>query len=184
MKRALDNLLEEPLVDYKTLFETEKIDNADDALTSAYFRNQKKLLVSLLNTENDTDTQKEDTIKKISALEYPEQFEVASEYSEIILLEEWKNIENISARLIEITDPHIFLECLIDKEKGIYEERVFRPTLFKGFKLKIGMLFYLRFFQRANEMKIQIHDDPNLTLQDDFPKISLAKKYKNSRLFK
>jgi len=184
MKLTLDNLLEEPLTEYKTLLETEKIEDTEDTLTSTYFKTQDKLLVSLLDTENDTDTQKEDTTKKICVLEYPEQFEVASEYTEKIILEAWRNIENISARLIEITDPHILLECLVDKEKGIYEERVFKPTLFKGFKLEIGKLFYLRFFERANEMKIQIHDDPDLTLQDDFPKISLAKKYKTSRLFK
>jgi len=50
---------------------------------------------------------------------------------------------------------------LIDRETGICEERGFRSSLFDGYNLKIGDLFYLRFFKRPNEMKMEVHNGTN-----------------------
>lgn len=105
-------------------------------------------------------------------------------YSDSIVLKGWKNVENISARLIEHFDDVVILECLIDKELKLYEEREFRSSLFEGYDLEIGNLFYLRFFDRQNETKMEIHNDPRLTFIEDFPKMNFTKLFKQSKLFK
>jgi hypothetical protein len=101
-----------------------------------------------------------------------------------VILKGWKNVENISARLIDSFDNTVVLECLIDKENGIYEEREFNNSLFVDYKKEFGSLFLLRIFERQNEVKLQIHNDPGLTLAEDFPKTDFVKKYSNSFLFK
>jgi len=101
-----------------------------------------------------------------------------------VILQNWKNVENISARFIEHYDDIVILECLIDKENDEYEEREFRASLFQGYELKEGNLFYLRFYDRANETKMEIHNDPGLVNIKDFPKMDFKAKLENSKLFK
>ena len=101
-----------------------------------------------------------------------------------VILRGWKNIENVPARLIEKYDEIVVLECLIDKETRHYEEREFRLKLFDGYDLSIGALFYLRVFERPNEIRMEIHDDPRLVFESDFPKGDFARLFKESKLFK
>jgi hypothetical protein len=111
--------------------------------------------------------------------------EVSTEqFTDRVIITSWKNVENISARLIDSYDSSVILECLIDKESGIYEEREFRASLFNGYDIKQGNLFYLRVFERQNEVKLEIHDDPGLTRIEDFPKMDFVEKFSKSRLFK
>jgi len=105
-------------------------------------------------------------------------------FSDQIIITSWKNVENISARLINSYDNTVILECLIDKETNTYEEREFRTSVFTGYELEPGNLFYLRVFERQNEIKLEIHDDPGLTRLEDFPKMDFVEKFSNSRLFK
>lgn len=100
-----------------------------------------------------------------------------------ILLETWKNVENFPARLIESYDNVVILECLVDKDNSLYDEREFSTTLFKGYSLEIGSLFYLRIFERRNEIRMEIHNDPGLTFKNDFPKENFEDKFKNSSFF-
>jgi hypothetical protein len=104
--------------------------------------------------------------------------------SDHVIIRGWKNVENISARQINSYDDTVVLECLIDKELGIYEEREFRISLFDGYEIKFGNLFLLRIFERQNEIRIEIHNDPELTLKDDFPKLNFVERFGNSRLLK
>lgn len=104
--------------------------------------------------------------------------------SDAIFLERWKNVENISARLIEFYEDVVILECLIDRELGIYQEREFSASLFLEYELRIGDLFYLRVFERPSEMKLEIHNDPNLTFEKDFPKLDFKQLFNKSKLFK
>ena len=101
-----------------------------------------------------------------------------------IFISNWKNFENISARLLDSYDNIVLLECLIDRDEWIYEEREFDLDLFEEYDLTVGNLFYIRFFKRPNEMKMQIHNDPKLTFSTDFPKTNLKSKFKQSKLFK
>lgn len=99
------------------------------------------------------------------------------------VLHAWKNIENISARLIDTYGKVVLLECLLDKEQGIYEEREFSKMQFEGYELVAGNLFYLRFFVRAHEVRMEVHNDPGLVLSDDFPTIDYRAVFKKSKLF-
>lgn len=96
----------------------------------------------------------------------------------------WRNYENVSARLIEVTDDGVVLECLIDRDNEFYEEREFRKSILEGFDLTLGKLFFLRFFERENANKIEAYDDAGLTNQNDFPKTDFKKLFDNSQLFK
>lgn len=104
--------------------------------------------------------------------------------SDAVIIRGWRNVGNISARLIEFYDTVVVLECLIDKELGIYEEREFRLSLFSEGDLKIGNLFYLRIFERKYESRIEIHSDPKLTFIEDFPKMDFKRFFEKSKLFK
>lgn len=96
----------------------------------------------------------------------------------------WKNTENISARLIERYDDKVILECLIDKDEEFYEEREFSESLFEGYDLELGTLFYLRVFKRPNEIRMEVHCDPRLVNPSDFAKIDFEDAFKKSKLFK
>ena len=102
----------------------------------------------------------------------------------IPFLNVWKNTENVSARLIEFYDDIVVLECLVDKENWIYEEREFPASLFEEFSLQIGKLFLLRVLNRPSQSKIEIHDNPNLTSQSDFPKLDFKEVFKDFVLFR
>lgn len=101
-----------------------------------------------------------------------------------IHLEPWRTIENIPSRVVQISEEIVVLECLVDSENKKYEERIFLSSLFKGIPLSEGKYLYLRFLERSNELKIQVHDDKNLISKDDFPSESLVEKYKDHRLFR
>ncbi len=142
-------------------------------LTSDYFKEKNAFLDNLFSPESQADAN----------VKIEEQTKVSPFY-EGVLLENWKNTENVSSRLIEYNDDSVILECLIDREQEIYEEREFVITLFEGYNVEVGSLFYLRFFERRNELKLEIHDDPGLTRADDFTSKNLTELFKQSRLFK
>jgi hypothetical protein len=106
--------------------------------------------------------------------------EVTAEYSDHVVLHGWKNVENISSRLISTYDNIVLLECLIDREEGIYEEREFSLSLFEGYEINTGSLFYLRVFERPHEIRIEVHNDPGLTHAEDFPSIDFKELYNKS----
>ena len=145
---------------------------------SADFIRKKDFINDLLNPNEKLDP----SIKLREGRLSPE---ITTEpFSDQIIITSWKNVENISARLISSYDNTVILECLIDKETNTYEEREFRASVFTGYALEQGNLFYLRVFERQNEIKLEIHDDPGLTRIEDFPKMDFVEKFSNSRLFK
>jgi hypothetical protein len=177
-KKTIEDLLEDPINQTQTL---DKIDlvGSDPTYSSTHFIEKDNFLKALVNLQSPSNAPFEEIDKKIKETQgYP------SSGSGFIGVQGWKNIENISARLIEVQDDAVILECLIDKELGVYEEREFRISLFAGYDLKIGNLFYLRFFDRQNETRMEIHNDPKLTFADDFPKKDFTKLFKTSKLFK
>ncbi|MBL7763395.1 MAG: hypothetical protein JNL23_08200 [Chitinophagaceae bacterium] len=104
--------------------------------------------------------------------------------TDAVIFAAWKNTYNISARLIEHYDEVVMLECLIDKEEKVYETREYQSSLFLGYDLIIGSLFFLRYFERKNEVRLEVHNDPRLTSLDDFPKTDFKKLFNESKLFK
>ena len=163
---------------YKAFIKLEELEDFEVNLLSERFFSQETFLSNLF---------KPDEIKtSITGLkeECENTLENVSIGTDRIVLKNWKNVSNISARLVEVLSDTIILECLIDKENKIYEEREFQSKLFEGYELKVGSLFLLRLFERQNEMKLQVYNDPELTLVDDFPKLEYYKSFKDSKLFK
>ena len=97
--------------------------------------------------------------------------------SEGNVLKGWKLVETLSARLIEYYDNIVVLECLIDKENHLYEEREFEIFLFEGFKLEAGKYFKVCKFQKPNQVMLEIKENPGLILESDFPNIDFANKF-------
>jgi hypothetical protein len=91
----------------------------------------------------------------------------------------------IISKLLEVTESTYLLECLVDSDKSIYEERYFNKSLFEGYPDKIGTLFIIELTQLKNEERIKIIYDKSLS-DDLFPKLylNLSKLFKESDLFK
>jgi len=156
--------------------------NRNDFFSSSVFIEKDDFLTSLLNTQSPETSPSflanlsETGESKIEIGQFTE--------TKKITLGGWKNVENISSRLIDKYDDVVVLECLIDKEAGIFEEREFRKSLFENYDLTIGSLFYLRFFDRSNETRMEVHNDPDLNFSGDFPKMDFKALIGGSKLFK
>lgn len=162
--------------EFRANIQLEECDINNEFLTSDNFLIQNELLNNLFSNESN--------LFKTELKEIERKEKEVAHFSDKVIISNWKIVENISARIIEYYDNTVVLECLIDKDNWIYEEREFQSSLFHGYEIKIGNLFLLRIFERQNEIKIQIHNDPGLTLLEDFPKISFVESFQNSRLFK
>jgi hypothetical protein len=166
----------------KSLVELECFEENSDEFNSPKFLERDSLLKGLLNPDEHKSPSffqfEEFSEKQVSLTELP-----TTVSSDKIILSGWKNVENISSRLIEKYDETVVLECLIDRESGIYEERIFRSSLFSEYNLCEGQLFYLRFFERKNEIKMEVHDGLGIVQETDFPKFNFVEKFKNSKLF-
>jgi hypothetical protein len=163
-----------------SLVQIETIQNEKEIFQSTNFFLKEKFIKTILNTISSNDPTSFHPEYSQKLFEFSEFKAVGSD---VTVISGWKNIENISAKLIECYDDIVVLECLIDKETHIYEEREFRLSLFEGYDLTIGNLFYLRFFDRQNETRMEIHDDPALTFAADFPKRDFSELFRNSKLF-
>jgi hypothetical protein len=141
-------------------------------------------LKQLFETESDTEILSDENLEEFSNELSASKHKQPILGVDRIVLSGWKNIENIPSRLLENHEKSVILECLIDRENRTYEEREFKKSLFEGYDLQIGNLFYLRVFERPNELKIEVHDSPGLTSSDDFPKLDFESLIRSSRLFK
>lgn len=148
-----------------------------ETYSSTNFNNKQEALRVLFHSKHLSTSA--DVISRLHNAE-----ELATFGADTVVLRGWKNVENISARLIEVYDDVVVLECLIDRDKGIYEEREFRASLFEGYNLIPGSLFYLRFFDRPNETRMEVHNDPKLSFKEDFPERDFKEIFSASKLFK
>lgn len=107
---------------------------------------------------------------------------VFEKLQEGVILKNWKLINNIPSRAIEWDEEknEMVLECLVDREPNVYEERVFPFSLFKGFKLEEFQKFLVLIYEREAEMKIEIHSKAGLVKDSDFPKVDFVELFKNS----
>lgn len=101
-----------------------------------------------------------------------------------VFITPWRTKKNIHARLIEFSDQEVTLECLIDRENMVYEEKTFDINLFSDYELLIGALFNLRYLERKNEIRMQVLNDPMLTNANLFPKTNFKSLFDRSILFK
>jgi hypothetical protein len=156
-----------------------RLNDPDDGYSSFKFQ-QNKLLLQDIFSNSGLTTRSTDSVNSVSVSNSPQTFNFNADS---VAIKPWKSVENISARLIEFYDNVVVLECLIDKENGIYEEREFRSSLFNGYDMTVGNLFYLRIFDRDNQTRMEVHNDPDLTNAEDFPKMNFTKLFSNSKLF-
>jgi hypothetical protein len=89
----------------------------------------------------------------------------------------------IPAKLLNIYDDIYLLECLIDSQNKIYEEREFNKSLFDGFPDKIGTIFILELTKLQNEERLKVFYEESYSEEDYFPKIDLDLYFKKSKLF-
>lgn len=91
-------------------------------------------------------------------------------------------IANISSKILAFDYENVYVECLIDKESGQYEERTFQIDLFEDCKLKIGHLFKIEIYKvDKNKQMISIVYDAMVD-ENDFPKINFAEEFKDLKL--
>lgn len=102
--------------------------------------------------------------------------------NEGLIFRQWRNTENISSRVIEFDELTVVLECLIDKEDLIFEERVFKRSIFSHYELRLGKLFKLCMYERPGQVMMEIKDNPKLIQDEDFPKITFRDKFKNIKI--
>lgn len=153
----------------------------DELFASTNFINQHDMLRSFVNVQS-TSKPSFSPSKFDSPVKTPINFTGIG--SDFVTIQSWKNTENISARLIEHYDDLVILECLVDKELKVYEEREFKKSLFSDYELIAGNIFYLRIFERKNEIRMEIHNDPKLTFKEDFPELDFTSIFTKSKLFK
>jgi hypothetical protein len=88
-----------------------------------------------------------------------------------IIQEKWDYIENIDSQILEISDEYVILNCLIDKEKRIYQQRSFKKIFLNNINLEINQLVIIRIFGRAGEIRYKFEDGNNIIPSEyfDFP---------------
>jgi len=174
----IQDLLEQSFNEDRSLV---AIPEKDELFASTNFISHHDMLRSLLNIQS-TSKSSLYASKFESPVNIPTNFTGIG--SDFVAIQSWKNTENISARLIDHYDDLVILECLVDKEFKVYEEREFKKSLFSDYELIIGNIFYLRIFERKNEIRLEIHNDPKLTFKEDFPELDFTSIFIKSKLFK
>lgn len=97
---------------------------------------------------------------------------------------DWKNIENISAKVIEITDESVIVDCLIDKSSFHYQKRSFNKNIFKYIKgLQVGKFILIRVYELPPETKLRIEDGDGIVSPSDFVIEGLFKNISSSKMF-
>ncbi|CAN5367143.1 hypothetical protein BH23BAC1_BH23BAC1_20480 [soil metagenome] len=72
------------------------------------------------------------------------------------VLEEVWRIENIPAQLVEVTETHVILDCLVDTDRMIYQERKFPIDLLaEKIEFKSEGLILIRKFKRTGCIKFE-----------------------------
>jgi len=104
--------------------------------------------------------------------------------SEGTVLKPWKNVANISSRILDIYDDVVLVECLVDRELMQYVETELPSSLFRNFELTIGQYCIIMHYERESSLHFEVNANPNLDLSSDFPSIDFSQEFKDSILFK
>lgn len=65
---------------------------------------------------------------------------------------------NIDARITEVGEDFVRLDCLVDSANRLFEEREFERELLKGLPLHVGAYVFIRVLQRPRKMMFTFHD--------------------------
>lgn len=88
--------------------------------------------------------------------------------SEGVSLLSWQRVANISSKILYFDDDVVQIECLVDKENKLYEQKEFNRDFFVGLDLSIGYQFKLCFYKRNNQQMVEVMYDSQLVASDDF----------------
>jgi hypothetical protein len=96
----------------------------------------------------------------------------------------WRNTDNINAKVLDVYDGVVLVECLVDRENKQYAEMEFSESLFSGYEIAPGKFCVISKYERENTMLLEINANPSLDLSSDFPSVDWAQNFKNSQIFK
>lgn len=83
--------------------------------------------------------------------------------------ENWSEIKNYDARIIEIGDSKIKLDCLVDRENKKFQTRLFDKSLFTNIHdLIAGKYILVRVFKKPGKVSFTINDGENLVDKSNF----------------
>lgn len=98
------------------------------------------------------------------------------------LISNWKRYKRVPAKILEISDDFVLLECLINKDAGIYKEKRFSKELLDEVNIEQGRFLLFNYYKKGNELKIQILDNQSLVSDSEFPAVDFSK-YEKSNFF-
>ncbi|HVX28441.1 MAG TPA: hypothetical protein VHB70_18985 [Parafilimonas sp.] len=79
-----------------------------------------------------------------------------------IIQEKWKTVETIASMLIEVNDESVVLQCLINEENNIFENRVFEKELVSHLNLSKKIPIMIKIYKRPGEIKFKFIDGKGL----------------------
>lgn len=92
------------------------------------------------------------------------------------------HLQTFIARVLDWDDHSVKTEWLINKEKGVYQERYFPREVFKDKFLSNGFLLKVFLSAKKGELKLRFIDGSSFLVESPFPKVKI--KRKDSPLFK
>lgn len=127
-------------------------------------------------TGNDLDFEFEDLIEELFSQEFVEEEDREEKYVGNLQRKSfkekekpWRTIVHIDARIVEVNKKDIHLDCLLDPEKNIVEERVFDRSLFEGhIPVEIGQLVILILMERPGEQRIVVKNGKGIVDEEPF----------------
>lgn len=110
-------------------------------------------------------------IDNVHTLEFKETSIALSEYGiskEGGFQEYWSFSENIMSRILEVGYDYVILECMVDEEQRVIQNRRFERVLFENaVPLKQYQVVLLQIFKRPGEFKVKISNGEKLLTNPD-----------------
>lgn len=81
----------------------------------------------------------------------------------------WDEVRTFDARIIEIKDSSVVLDCLMDRENKHFETRIFNKRLFKNFNdLNEGQYILIRQFSKPGKITFTLNNGEKLVNKEYF----------------
>ncbi len=144
-----------------------KSNNEDIAFKNAQVKDSKSVSISSLQENRITESFREDKGREtvVKPADQKKEIEISDfgVTADGILGEHWNTIDTYQARILEVSENFIILECVTNIEEKVFENRKFDIAFLKNivpFKLYHPVL--IKVFKRPGEMKFKIIDGTDL----------------------
>lgn len=102
-----------------------------------------------------------------------------------IVEEHWASIQKVPSRVIEVSEHFVILECLVDIQNRVYEERSFEKGMFENaIPLINEQLILIKISSRPLKKLIEFVDGTNLIPKSYFDYSNIFEDLKDKRIFK